>query len=170
FATMLSPGMCLLILGLLGVAQGLITGDEGPPGTLPSKSPVYFPILPGDFKDFGIKATEEGGGGRGDSKRRGEGAGGGVGVGKSLDMPVTTPKPTTTTDRLPINPDGLQSHVASEVVTQPPGPSYLTDSYYYLKTTHRHQQGLKNRMKTLDTSGVFWIERRRTRICKCYNR
>ena len=37
------------------------------------------------------------------------------GKGKSLNMPITTAKPTTTTDRLPINPDGLLSHVAHEV-------------------------------------------------------
>lgn len=36
-------------------------------------------------------------------------------TGKSLDMPTTTSKPTTTTDRLPINPDGILSHIALEV-------------------------------------------------------
>lgn len=36
-------------------------------------------------------------------------------TGKTLDMPTTTSKPTTTTDRLPINPDGILSHIALEV-------------------------------------------------------
>ncbi|KAG7176923.1 U-scoloptoxin(01)-Cw1a-like 1 [Homarus americanus] len=81
----------------MGVVSGLIIGDEGPPGVATEKTPVYFPILPGDFKDFGIKL---GGSGKGRVQK--------------VDMPVTTTKPTTTTDRLPINLDGVISHVALE--------------------------------------------------------
>nr|XP_053640566.1 mucin-2-like isoform X1 [Cherax quadricarinatus] len=108
---------CLLLLaGLTVAASGLIIGDEGPPGTLTKKSPIYFPVLLDDFQEFPVR----------------------LGVGKDLDsgireqLPATTSKPTTTTIRLPLNPDGVSSHVALEVVTHAPGPSYLTDSYYYL--------------------------------------
>ncbi|KAK7080336.1 hypothetical protein SK128_018737 [Halocaridina rubra] len=106
----LTIAVCVLLVPALA--------NEGPAASLQEKSPVYFPILPEDFKDFGIKLDEQ----LNSNKR----------TGKKLDMPVTTPKPTTTTDKLPINPEGILSHVALETVTEPAGPSYLTDSYYYL--------------------------------------
>ncbi|XP_047492520.1 mucin-2-like [Penaeus chinensis] len=131
-----SPKMLVLISALVGVATALVSINEGPDGELNDNSPVYFPILPEDFKDFGIKL------------------GGGVApppippprssLPKKLDMPSTTSKPTTTTVRLPINEHGHLNHIASETVTKPPGPSYLTDSYYYTEDhtsapgTHDH--------------------------------
>ncbi|KAK4325175.1 hypothetical protein Pmani_004222 [Petrolisthes manimaculis] len=48
-------------------------------------------------------------------------------------MPVTTSNPLLQLIAFLSTPMACKVIVASEVVTQPPGPSYLTDSYYYLE-------------------------------------
>ncbi|XP_063597074.1 uncharacterized protein LOC134773766 [Penaeus indicus] len=131
-----SPKMLVLISALVGVATALVSINEGPDGELNDNSPVYFPVLPEDFKDFGIKL----GGGSAPPPIPPPRSS----LPKKLDMPSTTSKPTTTTVRLPINEHGHLNHIASETVTKPPGPSYLTDSYYYTEDhtsapgTHDH--------------------------------
>nr|XP_045624215.1 mucin-2-like [Procambarus clarkii] len=117
---MLKSTVYLLVLGVTGMGLGLIIGDEGPPGAISKKSSVYFPVLLEDFKDLGIKAGRSRDGFAAERKKK-----------VDISVPTTT-KPTTTTDRLPLNPHGFLNHVALEPVTKPPGPSYLTDSYYYL--------------------------------------
>ncbi|XP_037796381.1 pollen-specific leucine-rich repeat extensin-like protein 1 [Penaeus monodon] len=131
-----SPKMFILISALVGVATALVSINEGPDGELNDNSPVYFPVLPEDFKDFGIKLGSGGAPPPIPPPRSS--------LPKKLDMPSTTSKPTTTTVRLPINEHGHLNHIASEAVTKPPGPSYLTDSYYYTEDhtsapgTHDH--------------------------------
>nr|XP_027213266.1 protein IQ-DOMAIN 14-like [Penaeus vannamei] len=83
-----SSKMFIFISALVGVATALVSINEGPIGELNDNSPVYFPILPEDFKDFGIKL---GGGGAPPPIPPPRSS-----LPKKLDMPSTTSKPTTT--------------------------------------------------------------------------
>lgn len=76
--------------------QGIFLADQ-PTFSRPECIIYFLSVL----QDFGLRL-----GGDFDSAEK---------TGKSLDMPTTTSKPTTTTDRLPINPDGILSHIALEV-------------------------------------------------------
>lgn len=85
----------------------------------PSRSPVYFPITPEEFEAYGIRLSQSARRSSSNSLR------GDVG-----ELPSTTPKPTTTTMRLPI---AQESHGApSELITESPGVAYLTNSNYYI--------------------------------------
>jgi len=91
------------------------------PSTTERSGPVYFPVSLEDFKSFGLRLPAP------------------TRTPAQQSRPLTTTaRPTTTTERLPI---ARQSHAASgEFVTQPPGESYLTNSFYYIPVNLASQE------------------------------